>query len=697
MGLPERAPLERTGGRRAAVVAAAIYLGLALWAMRAILPAPASTFPFPVRFERSQWMRIGQNDQKLTAALIAHNAHSLVHAPWRIFDSGLCYPAANALALGEHMIGDGLLGIVPYALTGDPILTFNVVLVLTLWLPALAMYALVYFWTRSAGAAFVAGILFGLHPVRVGDPLHPYVHGNYSAVLALLFAHRLFTRQRWLDAGGLALFIGLQVLESMYPLLAFAIIGSTYGLYLTLRNLRRLPSLAPKLLVVAAAAAAVATAVLGPYLEMRATWGTLSGRSTVLYRPQDFALGGSAYPGSVLLLLAAVGILDRLRGARRDAGYDPRFVYLTAGLLVVWASVRGISLPLVGWRVPSLFLLAGGIVPGLDALRGGGAIGFGAVLVSAFLAGYGVLALIEARRAIARYTITAALAAAALGEVFYRPLATYSFGGVVAMAAYGVRPPAPLIEIYGKTAEGAVLDLPLAFNPGRFSEQADYVFLSAFHHRPVAACYNSFTLPIQDEVQALAKLVPKDRRATDALYALGFRTIAVDKLRAWRPQSGFLQLEPDPPRLVSLGTAGLHTVYRLESTTPVEASFAALATTVAVPGALIATPPEATVPFTFRNASAATYRHPLPIEPTALVLRWRGASGDVVGDYRTRALLPLALASGDEVVRSLTVPVPAAAAGAYRVTLAPAATPELVVAERAVRVRFPDSPGGPLP
>jgi len=58
------------------------------------------------------------------------------------------------------------------------------------------MYALVYFWTGSVSAAFVAGLLFGIHPGRIGDPAHPYVHGNQWTPLALLFAHRLFARRR---------------------------------------------------------------------------------------------------------------------------------------------------------------------------------------------------------------------------------------------------------------------------------------------------------------------------------------------------------------------------------------------------------------------------------------------------------------------------------------------------------------------
>jgi len=148
--------------------------------------------------------------------------------------------------------------------------------------------------------------------------------------------------------------------------------------------MRRLPSLAPKLLVAAVVTGGLAAAVLGPYLATRATWGALSGRTILLRHVGDFGLGGTAYPGSVLLLLASVGLIDRLRGPRRRSDYDPRLVYLFAGLLVVWASVWEISIRVSEFTCRALSA-RGPRRSGLDAVRVGAAVGFGAVLVATFL------------------------------------------------------------------------------------------------------------------------------------------------------------------------------------------------------------------------------------------------------------------------------------------------------------------------
>jgi hypothetical protein len=578
------------------------------------------------------------------------------------------------------------------------------------------MYALGYAWTKSVGAAFVAGLLFGFHPARISDPVHLNVVGNAWTPLALLFAHRLFQRYQWRDAAGLILFFGLQMLESFYPLFMLAIITGVYGPYLLLCYRRCLASLAPKLLTFGVTMAALAATILVPYLETRAAWGIPGGRGAILFihTPSDFAFGGEAYPGSVLLFLAAVGVLDRLRRARRLEGYDPRLIYLIAGAACFWAAVDGITIPILGIHVPSLFALASRILPGPDAVRAPEQLRLGVYLVAAFLAGYGVLVLTERQRPVTRGIMLLMISAVAVAEIFYPPLAWYNFPersetkpygvlrppfAMVEMKAYSVRPAAVVVGLYTHTGDGAVLDLPFKFDlPGEIRDMPYYVFISAFHHRPVAACYNSFRLPIQTEIEAIASKLP-DVRAADALYALGFRTIVVhEELLESEAQAALdpANLTRDrlaDTRLAELGTAPQHRAYRLTSPLPVEASFEALAAQRNTREITQAAMPESTLPFVFRNESSATYRHPHPIEPTPLLVRWYAASDEVIAQYNVRALLPLALAPGDDAVRTIIVPMPPVN-GKHSVTLAPLLTPELVIARLSVMVTQPDTQDG---
>ena len=243
--------------------------------------------------------------------------------------------------------------------------------------------------------------------------------------------------------------------------------------------------------------------------------------------------------------------------------------------------------------------------------------------------------------------------------------------------------------MYAKAPAAPLLDLPFRFNlRGQLRDMADFVFLGGYHGRPVAGCYNSFNLPVQRELEMLAGRLP-DPRAADALHALGFGALVVhEEILLPRQREGWranVEQLVAAGRLVPLGEAPEHRLYGLASPVPVAATFEALAPAGAPTEVLEARPPQANLAMPFRNGSAATYRHPDPIEPTALVVRWYDGGGALVAEYRSRALLPVALGSGVAVVRAVPTAVPAAA-GEYEVTVAPAATPAVVVTRSRVRV-----------
>jgi hypothetical protein len=684
---------------RAHALAAGVYLGVALWAMRAVLPAPATTLPYAAALDRYEtpliehneyrFTQIEKDDQQFVVSVLAHHARALPTAPWTLFDPDHCHPMANALTLGEHMLGAGLLAVVPWALTRDPILTYNAVVILALWLPALAMYALVHHWTRSASAAFVAGLLFAFHPDRVFYPAHPFIHGNQWTPLALLFAARLFERRRWRDAAGLALFVGLQILESPYQLLAFAILGGVYGAWLVVRNVRALPSLAPKLLAVAGCTIAVLAGVFGPYLRTRATWpGLLRSQDEdyplSLHAPGDLLPGGGAYAGSVALALAAVALLDRLRGARPEHGHDPRLVYLVAGLLVAWTVVSGVEVPWLGVSLPSPLVLARRVVPGVEALRVPVLARLGVHLVAAFLAGWGVLALVEKRSRTTRWALTGLLAAAAFAEVFHAPAAEWAFRHPVDMSTYVARPAAEDLELYHRSSRGVVLDVPV----GRLLPEAPYLFLQAFHRRPVGACYNSFLAPLQLQVIDLAAGLPGPG-AADALAALGFGTVVVhtDRMTPAAVRRFLHDRRSSPQsraRLTPLGSTPRLLAYRLASPTPTSGSFGLLADGAGRTRVMVS-PPEAWVAFTFTNRGDVTFRHPDPLEPSDLVVRWLSAADGSLRERRIRGMLPIALGAGSTLQVGVPVRVPRRE-GVYDVTLARAAAPDTVLARQSVLV-----------
>ena len=686
---PRNVARERAGF----ALAASAYLVLALLVFSAALREPYRLLPCFSLLERPELKPralLDHLDQMMVASVVTRNADTIVRRPWNLFGDGHCFPMPHGYTLGEHMFGLGLLAAIPWAATTDPIFSFNVALVLTLWIAGLSMYALSRHFTGSPAAAFVAGLLFELAPRRLADPAHPYVHGDLWTPLALLFFHRLCTLDRWRDAAGFALFMTLALLESLYPLAALAILLAVYGPYALVRHRRRISRILPKLVACAVWISLVAGAVFLPYLRTRATWGVLGGRHVLLYSLHDYAPGRSAFPGFVLLVLVLVAVLDRLRGPRTVAGEDPRLAYLTGALLILGVTIGSWRIPILDLAFPSPLLMARGWLPGLDAVRALPTIGIGAGLPMAFLAGYGVLVLTERLPRLVECGVATLVGGAIVANAFVPALARPSFGvDSLASAAYPARPPDPDIALVQQAAEGAVLDLPFNWSGVRRLGMARDLLRISYSPRPTAACYNSYVSPVQAQVARLADQLP-DPRAAEALHALGFGTVILEKEQLLPPLRKALfesiRRQPDTERrMTRLGrTEGL-VAYRLSSTTPVESRFSSLVPDEADQGLEpIQVPPGGgEIEFSVRNTTAETFRHPDAIAPSELRLRWVDEHGRTVAEQSARGLLPIAVGAHSSI--RITLPLaPPPLAGTYTVSVARAAEPERILLRRRV-------------
>jgi len=564
-------------------------------------------------------------------------------------------------------------------------------------LAGVAMYALAFHWTGSSGAAFVAGLVFALHPVRASDPQHLFVHADHWIPLVLLFLHRLLLHGRWRDVALLTGAVSLLLLESAYNVLEAALIVGVCGFAMLVHRRHHLLALLPKLGVATGAALAVAGMIFGPFARTFAVWPPSAHFSWALPFAEFFP-GGAVFPGWVTLSLVALALLDRLW--TRNPGEDPRLPMLCAGLLCFWATAPGIPIPWDGWLPSPLFQLIQlgvlGILRGLRALH---LISQGVPLASAFLAAFGVTALMRLLPRLVRPAALALVIIVALAQVLVPTLARPTFGSAtLEMNSSEMRPPQTLIDLFGRLPQGPVLDLPFS-DPRSWAAVArqvpHYALMRTFHQRRIAACSTSLRGGAEPDVGALGARLPGDPRAVDALYALGFRSVIVHdefllpRSRAAWEAAASMSPEGEPP-LRLIGRAEDHLAFALASPLPIATTFGALGPSATPQAALGLEQPAALLPFTIRNLGSATYRHPDPVEPTAVVVRWRGGDGDQ--SYPARLLLPLALASGEEIVRSLTVPTPGAP-GHYEVTLELAEPAGTVLARLAAEVKAPARPG----
>lgn len=660
--------------RASAALAALLYLALALVCYAPVLGAPFHTLPINAGLKTgaSQLVRW---DQSIAVASITRNAHALLTEPWHFFDGFQCFPLPRSYTLGEHMFGSGVLAAPAYLATGDPLFSYNALLIASAWIAALGMYFLARELVQDAPAAFVAGLLFGFSTARIEDVAHPFAYADLWTPPAMLFLLRLFARGGWRNALAFSLFASLAILQSFYPLFWTAVLLACLSLYLAVVHRRRLLARVPELAGCLLVLAVVAWLVFAPYLETRATWGLLDHRGSLPANARGYLTM------SPLIVLGLLGLADRLRGARPRDGADPRIALAVGGALLFWVAVGRIT---VLGEPLSLRRLLSAVIPGFNAVRGLYAVLGGTNLALAVLAAYGVRAVTERLPRPAR-------AALVCGLAIWVALAQH-----VPLTAWAAAPPVDDLAVLRRT-RGPVLALPYPPKVGLIGlANADLLRFTSYDARRSSPCYASFPSPLDDQMRALAERFP-DPGAADALYALGFRTVMLLRGRYFPAMLAQLEQKLDSDRAAGaqmrlVGRTERVAFYDLREGRAAASDPARLGPDETAAREVLDVAPgaHATIPITVANHGALTFRHPDPLAPSDLVVRWTGAGGEAVAERRARALLPLALAPGMSMPVTIDQAVPTAA-GEYVVTVALAERPEQVLGRRAVRV----APGGP--
>jgi len=501
--------------RRAAwALAFLAVVAVVLFVYRPVLEAGVDRFiavhPVPAANE----MQMILADHRFTVWVVSRNARALAREPSRFFDAEACYPAEKSLALGEPVITLSLLAVLPYQLSGDPELTYNAAVIALSLIGGLAMCWLVGEWTGSAAAGLAASLLYLFGRARFGEPIHPYVGDMHWALLALLFARRLFVHSRWRDAVALGLVLALQAGTSVYPAFATALVGLPFALWLVARHRldrERLLRLAP----VAAGVVVASGFVAAPYFLLHAR-GELPQAQQIFVGVPFFLPGGPWFQGWSRYALAVAGLLAWPRaGAGRLPG-DPRWALLAGGLLSLMVAF-GPGLPLVrsGW---SLWEALAALLPPLQSVRTPGAIVLGFDMVLDVLAGFGVAGLLyRLRRFGAVLPALALLLAVGIDAAAYHRRIAYE--------AYLAEPEPERIAFFEvlkrKGNDGPIFEWP---NPPFIAHTADRISLAAYHHRRTSSCFAS-QLP-GERVKPIG-IHKWDRDEMLALHRMGFTTLLV--------------------------------------------------------------------------------------------------------------------------------------------------------------------------
>ncbi len=178
-------------------------------------------------------------------------------------------------------------------------LCYNLLFLSTSVLSGLGTFLLVRELTGSARAGFVAGLLYGFAPYRIGQFSHLQVMSSQWMPFALYGFRRYFDTRRAWPLAGAALALVAQNWSCGYFLMYFAPFAAAYVLYeIADRGLVEGPAVWASLGAAAAVVAGATVPLLLPYLELRAHG----------FGPRPLGRGGA-------LLGRRLQLSDRARGA----------------------------------------------------------------------------------------------------------------------------------------------------------------------------------------------------------------------------------------------------------------------------------------------------------------------------------------------------------------------------------------------
>ena len=277
------------------------------------------------------------------------------------FNANIFHPAPLPLAYSDHLFAQAVQVLPVYAVSRNPILSYNLLFLSTFVLSGLGMYLLVRELTGNGKAAFVAGLVFAFMPYRLPQSSHLQVLSSQWMPFTLYALRRYFDTRRLRPLAGAVLALAAQNLSSGYYLLYFSPFAAAYAAWeIWRRALWRDRRMWAQLAVAGALVVVVTAPFLVPYARVRAELDAVRAISEVSRFSADvysYATAfnehwlwgarmrafpkpeGDLFPGFVTLALALIGIAAGHIGGDANrphaAGRVPRWLVTLLAIVAI--------------------------------------------------------------------------------------------------------------------------------------------------------------------------------------------------------------------------------------------------------------------------------------------------------------------------------------------------------------------------
>lgn len=252
-----------------------------------------------------------QGDPLLNAWTLRWVQHSLLTHPTHVYDGNMFAPNPQTLAFSELLLPQAIMAWPIWLITHDGLLAYNLVVLVTYPLCAIAMYALCRALGAARGAALIAGFCYAYAPFRWDNNAHVQVLSMQWMPLTILTAIRFMQRPTWLRGVAVVVTTLLVGLSSAYYAVIFGTGFAVLLLVEAVRCRRVFLTRAGAAMLLALGLAATGIMLIDvPYLTMRDEQAIVR----TLDEAYDYAAHRASYvttvPGSLLWrhLLPAAGI-----------------------------------------------------------------------------------------------------------------------------------------------------------------------------------------------------------------------------------------------------------------------------------------------------------------------------------------------------------------------------------------------------
>lgn len=462
------------------------------------------------------------------------------------WDANIFFPAPNALAFAEHLVGETIQVLPIYWLTGNLLLCYNAAFLLSFALCGFGMYLWIADLTSSAAAGIAAGVFFAFSEYRlVYEASHLQTLSDQWLPLALFGLHRFVVRRsrRALVGGAAALVLlnlsaGFHMLFDQPFVVAFVIADLAW--HGRLRDVRAWTELA-------GAGAAVALLTLPfayPYVVMQRQLHFERSLDEVIRFSATLDQYRAALPGfAVPLVLASTAmVIAAARWGRAARTVPPPLVAFCAGSLALsfWLSLG----PVIqagghALQAPALYRLFYEYAPGFRGVRAAARMATLFFFFLAALAGFGVASIATLSRR-ASHAVVLAACAIFLWQTRPSPFPLdrewpFVSPGLAAVPAYlrpDPRPPAIYRFVATLDPEAVLAEFPFGDN----AYDLRYMYFSAAHRRRMLGGYSGV---FPDSWVARRDALAQPMAAPDAAWrALDGATHAIVHARGWPDATG---------------------------------------------------------------------------------------------------------------------------------------------------------------